>query len=96
MEQAEIIRQAERMQRVASERLQAIPALDACIAHVTMCDELGCRPGDYRIGTPRETIEASVRRFKKRAGVRGLIRKYGKDAATTIIENKTGRHYNLR
>lgn len=92
MEQAEIIRQAERMQRVASERLQAIPALDACIAHVTMCDELGCRPGDYRIGTPRERIERANRINKKRAGVRALERKYGHDAADRIVFEHSGRH----
>jgi hypothetical protein len=96
MEREEIIRQAERMQRVARERLQPIPPLDDCIAHVTMCAEIGCRPGDWPLGTPRETIERKVKASKRRAGVRALARKYGTEGAERILEKKTGRHISIR
>lgn len=33
---------------------------------------------------------------KKRAGVRALVAKYGKEDAEKIIQKKTGRSYNLR
>jgi FMN phosphatase YigB (HAD superfamily) len=96
MERDEIIRRAERMQKVARERLEAIPAIEDCIAHVTICAEIGLEPVHCAIGTPREKMEAIYKNFKKRAGVRALKSKYGKDGAEAIIAKHTGRHYNLQ
>lgn len=42
------------------------------------------------------SVDAIVEKFNSRAGVRGLSKKYGRDGAADIIEQKTGRRYSIK
>lgn len=44
----------------------------------------------------RAEAERLAKKSKKRAGVKALVKKYGHAAAERILENKTGRHINIR
>lgn len=44
----------------------------------------------------RSEVDRLAKKSRKRAGVKALVKKYGHQGAERILEQKTGRHINIR
>jgi len=74
--------------------------------HLRLVDEVAAEfdttldAAKVTFGATREQIaekaEAKAKRYRRRAGVRALQRKYGHDAAERIVSKHAGRHITLR
>ena len=69
--------------------------------HLQICDEVSqeygftIHPDKVKFGATREQVQAiaesKAKRYRRRAGVRALERKYGHEAAKCIVKKHSGR-----
>lgn len=94
------IENAERLYNSLATDQQAQTSIEALLAQAVTIREIHAETGvmlnQARSWTKssdelRTEAQAVAARSKRRAGVRGLVAKYGADSAERIIRNKTGR-----